>query len=192
MQFCLSSPERKLDSSRNNVMRGKILSPHNIRMKLSIGVTLSPHHSGPCDGERGGAVRARGLCDISRLPIRRREWTQSNYCCSYCLINLSLSLSLSLFPLHTLSFSLLEQRREKQIEWQSTTQEMQNEIGSLPNDDVRETGFTHLVAVCMLKMIIFVVYSEARLNALVTPYKRLVCSSNCWGRVHLYSSLFKL
>ncbi len=56
---------------------------------------------------------------------------------------------------------------------------MQNEIGSLPNDDVRETGFTHLVAVCMLKMIIFVVYSEARLNALVTPYKRLVCSSNC-------------
>ncbi len=32
MQFCLSGPERKLDSSRNNVMRGKTLSPHNIRI----------------------------------------------------------------------------------------------------------------------------------------------------------------
>lgn len=146
-------------------------------------------------GGGGGAVRARGLCDISRLPIRRGEWTQSNYYCSYCLINLSLSLSLSLSPLsplHTLSFSLLEQRREKQIEWQSTTQETANEIGPLPNDDVREAGFTHLVALCMLKIVIFAVYSEARLNALVTPHKRLVCSSNCWGWVHLYWSLFKL
>ncbi len=64
MQFCLSSPERKLDSSRNNVMRGKILSPHNIRMKLSIGVMLPPHHSGPCDGEGGGGLSGPGVCVI--------------------------------------------------------------------------------------------------------------------------------
>lgn len=43
-------------------------------------------------------VRARGLGDISRLPIRCRQWTRSNYCCSYRLINLSLSRSLSLPP----------------------------------------------------------------------------------------------
>lgn len=43
-------------------------------------------------------VRARGLGDISRLPIRRGQWTQSNYCCSHSLINLSLSLSQSFTP----------------------------------------------------------------------------------------------
>lgn len=63
MQFCLSGPERKLDSSRNNVMRGKTLSPHNIRMKPSIGVTLSPHHSGPCD-VGGGGLSGPGVCVI--------------------------------------------------------------------------------------------------------------------------------
>ncbi len=64
MQFCLSSPERKLDSSRNNVMRGKILSPHNIRMKLSIGVTLSPHHSMDLVTGRGGGLSGPGVCVI--------------------------------------------------------------------------------------------------------------------------------
>lgn len=43
-------------------------------------------------GGGGISVRARGLCDISRLPIWLVEWTPSNYSCSYCLINLPVSL----------------------------------------------------------------------------------------------------
>lgn len=43
-------------------------------------------------GGGGISVRARGLCDISRLPIWLGEWTPSNYSCSYCLINLPVSL----------------------------------------------------------------------------------------------------
>lgn len=43
-------------------------------------------------GGSGVSVRARGLCDISRLPIWLGEWTRSNYSCSYCLINLPVSL----------------------------------------------------------------------------------------------------
>lgn len=73
----------------------------------------------------GVSVRARGLCDISRLPIWLGEWTPSNYSFSYCLINLPVSL---LHPLNThpylfSSFSANEPGKEKNktIEWQDNT-----------------------------------------------------------------------
>lgn len=88
--------------------RGKTFSPHSRGPEMGgmgdalqpppppLTTTPAPHthtsHAWIGDGEdvrwwwwwwgRGLAVRARGLCDISRLPIRRGEWTQSNYCCS--------------------------------------------------------------------------------------------------------------
>lgn len=53
---------------------------------------------------------------------------------------------------------------------------MSNEMeGTLPNDDVRDANFIRLAAINVLKIVIFAVNSEARLNALVTVYKRLVC-----------------
>lgn len=57
------------------------------------------------------SVRARGLCDISRLPIWLGEWTPSNYSCSYCLINLPVSL---LHPLNTHSLSFFPSSSAKE------------------------------------------------------------------------------
>lgn len=88
---------------------GQSVGPHTIRATLNVGVLpLRGGEECACAhmwvGWRGGggvSVRARGLCDISRLPIWLGEWTPSNYSCSYCLINLPVSL---LHPLNTLSF----------------------------------------------------------------------------------------
>lgn len=84
-------------SWRNSVMRQEQREPTRRRRRRA-----EEHCVKRWRGWGGGFVvgvvfvRARGLGDISRLPIRRRQWTRSNYCCSYRLINLPLSRSLSL------------------------------------------------------------------------------------------------
>lgn len=80
-----------------------------------LGCSTSPVWFGGWGGS-GVSVRARGLCDISRLPIWLGEWTPSNYSCSYCLINLPVSLLHATLPTppHTIFFhSLLQRSRGK-------------------------------------------------------------------------------
>lgn len=86
---------KTLRSSRNNTTWGKFVGPHTIRSRPKVGVlclSILSGGGGVSGGGSGVSVRARGLCDISRLPIWLGEWTRSNYSCSYCLINLPVSL----------------------------------------------------------------------------------------------------
>lgn len=94
---------------------GISVGPHTIRSQAKGWGSLAPHFK-KRDGGSGVFVKARGLCDISRLPIWLGEWTPSNYSCSYCLINLPVSLlqppphnSLSFFPF----FSVKELEEKK-------------------------------------------------------------------------------
>lgn len=106
---------------------GEISWPtHTIRPKLKVGVFCLPSLSWGVGGV-GVSVRAQGLCDISRLPIWLGEWTPSNYSCSYCLINLPVSLlhptppppdTHYLFFFHYLLQRSRLKRRKKIIEWQ--------------------------------------------------------------------------
>lgn len=88
---------------------------HTIRSLLKVRVLCLPSLSWDvCVCGVGVSVRARGLCDISRLPIWLGEWTPSNYSCSYCLINLPVSLP---HPLNTHSIffhPLLQRSRAKE------------------------------------------------------------------------------
>lgn len=101
------------------IPHGEISWPHTISAVLEVGVRSEMG----VEVERGLSVRARGLCDISRLPIWLGEWTPSNYSCSYCLINLPVSL---LHPQHTLTISprsLLQRRGKKHwVAWRHKTQ----------------------------------------------------------------------
>lgn len=76
---------------------GKSVDPHIIRPALRVGVLVPQLSVSVCVSVCarkcvGGWWRGCGLCDISRLPIWLGEWTPSNYSCSYCLINLFVSL----------------------------------------------------------------------------------------------------
>lgn len=118
---------RTLRSSRNNTTWGKSVGPHTIRSRPKVGVlclSILGGGGGLSGGGSGVSVRARGLCDISRLPIWLGEWTRSNYSCSYCLINLPVSL-LHPTPSHYIFFhSLLQKEVDKSVcvceswEWQ--------------------------------------------------------------------------
>lgn len=124
---------KKLHSSRNNTTWGKFVGPHTIRPGLKVGVlclTILSGGGGVSGGGSGVSVRARGLCDISRLPIWLGEWTPSNYSCSYCLINLPVSLLHPRPPSHYIFFhSLLQKevgKKEKKItEWQDISKKRQ-------------------------------------------------------------------
>lgn len=116
---------KKLHSSRNNTTWGKFVGPHTIRPGLKVGVlclTILSGGGGVSGGGSGVSVRARGLCDISRLPIWLGEWTPSNYSCSYCLINLPVSLLHPPVPLTLYLFSFSSAKgggeKRKKTEWQ--------------------------------------------------------------------------
>lgn len=93
-------------SYRNNTTWGNQLAHTPLGLGWRLGCSASPLWVGWWGGG-GVSVRARGLCDISRLPIWLGEWTPSNYSCSYCLINLPVSLLHPLSPTHALSFFVL-------------------------------------------------------------------------------------
>lgn len=125
---------KKLYSSRNNTTWGKFVGPHTIRPGLKVGVlclTILSGGGGVSGGGSGVSVRARGLCDISRLPIWLGEWTPSNYSCSYCLINLPVSLLHPPFTPHTISFFILfckrrwGKKKKKITEWQDIRKKRQ-------------------------------------------------------------------
>lgn len=109
---------KTLRSSRNNTTWGKFVGPHTIRSRPKVGVlclSILGGGGGVSGGGSGVSVRARGLCDISRLPIWLGEWTRSNYSCSYCLINLPVSL-LHPTPSHYIFFhSLLQKEVDKSV-----------------------------------------------------------------------------